>query len=53
MHCFFIFAIIWSFGVNLRSDHKGEFEVWINDNCTVNAEKKEKKKKKGADESES
>ena len=44
LQCFFLFAVIWSFGVNLRDDKKQQFEEWMYSHCTLQPKGKRSKK---------
>jgi hypothetical protein len=55
---FFLFAIIWAFGINLKEKYKLEFEEFIKKNCVDSAARKimiasaPKKPKNSSDSSE-
>lgn len=35
LHSFFLFALVWSFGVALKDEYKEEFELWLKKQATI------------------
>ena len=52
LHSFFLYAVIWAFGINLKEEYKGEFEEWLKANC-VESEARKKLLSKAAKISDS